>query len=278
MSPGIALIPGDILFALCIFPMCTVCMYFGLALPVKFISVRSKLKNFMSPTKEKIMKHAVTSKIKIVLFVILAVFVVCSSGQSQVTDYEAMSKKDLQAKIASLGLGFDSYIVGKQLTPKQMEISKKDNGYKAYPGTVKFRDGKLFVIADTKSHVVIALYQRNKKATRNDFKDMIGTLMLQYGEPTTEAHGKTIYWNFGEDGFITEELYRSVKSQGQLEKLIILATVKFTSSENISSMTDMIEKMDKKNNEGKVAKVADTTSDQYVMIQSDILTKKYIKK
>ena len=133
------------------------------------------------------------------------------------------------------------------------------------------------MIIDAQSNVVIAVYKRNKKANKNDFKVMISGLMLQYGEPTTEAHGKTIYWNYGEDGFITEELYRTVKSQGQLESLVVLATVKFTSSENVATMTDMIDAMDKRNKE-KELKKEDVTSDQYLMVQSDLLTQKYMEK
>ena len=225
------------------------------------------------------MKFSVTMQCKSLFLALSLVLFVSTNASSQAVDYDSMSKTDLQKKIATFGLGLDSYIVGKKLTVAQLEISKKDRDYKAYPGTVKFKDGDVFVISDIKSNVVIAVYKRNKDANKNDFKVVISGLMLQYGEPTTEAHGKTIYWNYGEDGFITEELYRTVKSQGQLEKLIVLATVKFTSSENVATMTDMIDAMDKKNKEKDVdVKNEDVTSDQYVMIQSDLLTQKYMKK
>lgn len=223
------------------------------------------------------MKYHITLQFKHALFVFFLLFFVSSTGVCQTVDYRAMSKTELQNKIASFGLGFDSYIVGKKLTAEQLETAKNDNAYKAYPGTVKFKDGDVFVIVDKESNVVIAVYKRNKNAGQNDFKNMIGELMLEYGEPTAEAHGKTIYWNFGEDGLITEELYRTVKSKGQLEKLTVLATVKFSSSESVENMTDMIEKMDKENH-GKEVKKNVVTSDNYVMIQSDLLTQKYLKK
>lgn len=225
------------------------------------------------------MKLSVTMQYKSLFSALFLVLFVSANASSQAVDYDAMSKTDLQKKIATFGLGLDSYIVGEKLNAAQLEISKKDRDYKAYPGTVKFKAGDVFVILDIETNVVIAVYKRNKEANKNDFKVVISGLMLQYGEPTTEAHGKTIYWNYGEDGFITEELYRTVKSQGQLEKLIVLATVKFTSSENVETMTDMIDAMDKKNQEKDVdVKNEDVTSDQYVMIQSDLLTKKYMKK
>jgi hypothetical protein len=223
------------------------------------------------------MKPLVVLQSKIILLAVFLVFFVCGIGICQAVDYNTVSKIELQDKIASFGLGFDSYVVGKKLTAAQLATAEKDNAYKAYPGTVKFKDGDLFVIVDKKTNVVIAVYKRNRKAGKNDVKTMISDLMMQYGEPTAEAHGKTIYWNYGADGLIPEELYRTVKSQGQLETLIVLATVKFSSSENIETMSDMIETMNKKK-EGKEIKKADVTSDNYVMIQSDLLTKKYMEK
>lgn len=210
-------------------------------------------------------------------FTLLAfTFLLCTAvaGNGKTADYNSMSRDELQKSVAALELGMDAYVIGKELTKEQQEISSKDDNYKAYPGTKKFKDGDLFVIADEKSHVIVAVYKRNTKATHDDFKQTVSSLMMQYGEPTAEAHGKTIYWNFGPEGFIPEELYRTVKSEGKLESLTILATVKFHSSENVASMTDMIGNMAK---DGKAKKPKEETlSDNYVMIQSDLLTKKYI--
>ncbi len=223
------------------------------------------------------MNYVVSMQYKSLLLLVVFIVFTCGTGTSQTMDYSALSKTELQNKIASFELGFESYVIGKVLTSDQLAIAEKDNDYKAYPGTMKFKDGDIYVIADKQSNVVIAVYKRNRKAGKNDFKVMISDLMMQYGEPTTEAHGKTIYWNYGEDGLIPEELYRTVKSQGQLETLIVLATVKFSSSENVETMTDLIEKMEKKK-EGEKVEQADVTSDNYLMIQSDILTKKYMEK
>jgi len=224
------------------------------------------------------MKNFVTVCYRPLLFTAVLVFCLCGTSLGQVEDYNALSKVELQEKIADLQLGLGSYVIGTKLTQEQIVLSGKNNDYKAYPGTVKFKDGEIFIIADVDSHVVIAVYKRNKKANKNDFKVAISELMLHYGEPTAEAHGKTIYWNFGSDGLIPEELYRSVKQQGMLDTLVVLATVKFTSTENVETMTDMIDMMNKKNQEGKDVKQVDVTSDNYVMVQSDILTKKYMEK
>lgn len=225
------------------------------------------------------MKHTVTRKYRIILLAAFLMLFTCGSGISQTVDYSSLSKVELQDKIAALELGFDSYVIGKELTAEQKNTAKKDNSYEAYPGTMKFKDRDIFVIVDKQSNVVIAVYKRNKNAGKDDFKKTISELMMQYGEPTAEAHGKTIYWNYGTDGLIPEELYRTVKSQGMLNTLQVLATVKFSSSENVETMTSMIEKMNKKNKGKETDSTTpdDVTSDNYVMIQSDILTKKYME-
>lgn len=220
------------------------------------------------------MKNPITSKWKRVFFVLLIIFMsfAAGTGQGQTADYDAMSMTELQNKIATLGLGLGDYIVGKELTPEQQAVAEKDSAYKSYPGTMKFRDKDIFVIADQETKVVIALYVRNKQATQDDFKAMVGELMMRFGEPTAEAHGKTIYWNYGADGLISEELYQTVKDKGLLETLGVLATVKFSSSQNVDELS-LNEKEEKAEDETIKA-----TSDNYVMIQSDVLSKKYMGK
>lgn len=220
------------------------------------------------------MKNPITSKWKRVFWALLIVFtsLAAGTGQGQTVDYGAMSIPELQHKIATLGLGLGDYIVGKALTPEQQAVAGKDSAYKSYPGTMKFKDKDIFVIADLETNVVIALYERNREATQDDFKAMIGELMLRFGEPTAEAHGKTIYWIYAAEGLISEELYRTVKDKGMLETLGVLATVKFSSSLNVDELS-LNAKKEKTEDE-----TINATSDNYVMLQSDILSKKYIGK
>jgi len=224
------------------------------------------------------MKHAVKTQGSALFLAFFLIIVSCGAGFCKAVDYNALSKIELQDRVAAFELGLGDYIVGKKINADQLEILKKDHNYKAYAGTVKFKDGDIFVIVDKDSKVVIAVYQRNEKANKEDFKNTISQLMMEYGEPTAEAHGKTIYWNYGEDGLISEELLRTATAQGKLETLPVLATIKFTSTENIATVTDMIDMMDKKNQQGEAVKKADVSSDNYVMIQSDLLTKKYLDK
>ncbi len=223
------------------------------------------------------MKNLMTSKWKVgylvMLFVLVSSGTAIATGTGQTVNYGGMSVTELQNKIATLEIGLGTYVVGKKMTPEQQAVAEKSSAYKSYPGTVKFKDQDIFVIADQETKVVIALYVRNKQATQDDFKAMIGGLMMRFGEPTAEAHGKTIYWNYAADGLLSEELYRSVKEKGLLETLGVLATVKFSSSQNVDelSLKAKEEKDEKVGNEKM-----QVTSDNYVMIQSDVLTGKYL--
>ncbi len=224
------------------------------------------------------MKNFKCKQCLVAVFTSFVVLMTYGTGISGSVDYSKMSKTELQKKVASFNLGFEHYILGKELTAEQQEIAKNNNEEKAYPGTIKFKDKDIFVIVDGKSNVVIAMYKRDKEAEKADFKQTIGALMMQYGEPTAEAHGDTIYWNYGEDGFISQELYRAVKKDGQLESLIVLATIKFSSSKNVDTMTatsaQPLTEVEKKVEQSD----ENITSDNYVMIQSDMLTKKYLNK
>ncbi len=223
--------------------------------------------------------HHMSLSGKTIVFALFFVLISCGIGQT--TDFSVMSKEQLQKQIAALELGLGQYVVGKKLTDEQQKISGKDAHYKAYPGTVKFKDQDIFIIIDKETNVVIALYLRNKKADEKEYKTMVGGLMVQFGEPTTMAHEKSIYWNYTEDGLISGELYRTVKDQGKLESLAVLATVKFSSTQSLEALSsdkrgkkEEGETSDSTKKEEKVSVV----SDNYVMVQSDVLTKKYMGK
>lgn len=216
------------------------------------------------------MRECIVSKWKLLILALALVWLSAGSGTCQTGGYETMSRTELQEKIAALDLGLDTYVLGKALTEEQLIAAEKDSAYTSYPGTLKFKDKDTFVIVDEETKVVIALYVRNREARREDFKAMVGELMLLFGEPTAEAHGKNIYWNYAATGLIPEELYRTAKKEGMLHSLGVLATVKFSSSQNVDTLTTL----------GKEQKSAEkgveVTSDNYVMIQSDILSKKYL--
>ena len=81
--------------------------------------------------------------------------------------------------------------------------------------------------------------------------------MMQFGEPTTSAHGKIIYWAYGENGKISEDdLEKARKKNAGLN---VLATVKFNSNGLISGSSEKDEKLD-----------------VYFLITSEPMLKKYL--
>lgn len=141
--------------------------------------------------------------------------------------------KDLAAKIATLELGMNGYTIGTKLSAEKKNFSSTHLLNDAYAGTYKFSDGDLSVVVAQKDDTVLALYQRNEDAGRDQVKKMVSGLMGQYGVPTAMAHEKLIYWAYNEKGKIAEDEYN--KSREKAEKLDVLATVKFNSAFSITN-------------------------------------------
>lgn len=139
----------------------------------------------------------------------------------------------LAERIAALKLGFADYVLGGTLTSAQQELAKTQPEADSRPGTDKFRDGEVYVVADKTSHRILALYQKMDKVTRETLRQEVGRLMLRFGEPTAVAHEQMIYWAYGPEGRIAEEVYQHAKD-GTATGLEVLATVKFKSSAPIS--------------------------------------------
>ena len=139
----------------------------------------------------------------------------------------ATEMKRIGDEVASLQLGLGDYFIGQILNVEKREIAKKNIIHKTIEGTYKFQDGDVFVVAGKKTDMVIGIYKQNTEASREDVKKMVGELMMQFEEPTTMAHDKLIYWAFGKDGRISEELFDMARASGGED---VLATVKFSST------------------------------------------------
>jgi len=176
------------------------------------------------------------------------------------TAYTSERTNNLTAKVASLELGMDDYTIGKKLSSLQKKIASENISNDAYEGTYKFKDGELFIIAAQNDDTILAVYQRNDEANMDQAKLMVSSLMLVYGEPTTMAHDKLIYWAYGGAGKISEETYN--KHRENNETMEILATVKFNSSFEITGENP----------------VQEETGINYFIISSDPLTQEFISR
>ena len=172
---------------------------------------------------------------------------------------EGESIEKLASSVRDLGLGDGDFVIGSRLTEDQLEIARENLLADTYPGTIKFPSGDAVVVADEKTHLVLAIYQSREEVRADDVKQMVGHLMNRFGEPTTMAHGKLIYWAFGKAGKIDEKTFLEAKATGKID---ILATVKFNST------LDLNPGMDNDNME--------ETGTIYYIITSDRLLNSYI--
>jgi hypothetical protein len=172
---------------------------------------------------------------------------------------EGETIEQLASSVKDLGLGEGAYVIGSYLTEDQIEQNRGNLLSDTYPGTMKFPSGDAVVVADEKTHLILAIYESREEVRAGDVKQMVGHLMNRFGEPTTMAHGKLIYWAFGKTGKIDEETYLEAKGTGKID---ILATVKFNST------LDLNPGMDNDNLE--------ETGTIYYIITSDRLLDRYI--
>ena len=172
----------------------------------------------------------------------------------------------LAEKVAALNIIRNQYTLGKKLTEDQKKLAKQNAVKDASPGTYKFNDGNLFVVAEKKSDRVLILYEHFEKASKKKGHELIGALVMEFGDPTVFAHGKTVYWAYNNGGKISDKKFNSAK--GASEQLEILATVKLESSE---PLMDKDKDKDKDQESAQHAKKEGGQSVYYVISSEPLL-------
>ncbi|HID96597.1 MAG TPA: hypothetical protein EYP57_00135 [Thermodesulfobacteriaceae bacterium] len=186
--------------------------------------------------------------------ILVFTFAECASGKKTGNSGADPDRDRLIQAVKQLHLGLDGYFLCEPLTEKQLDIARSNAVKKSYPGTMKFKDGDLFVVADTSSGIILALYEHRKDVLPWELKNLVGGLMLTFGDPTTMAHEKVIYWAYNSKGRISEETFTKAKKTGKID---ILATVKLNSSQEIM----------------KTASEGNQTSDVYFIVTSEPVLK-----
>jgi len=162
-----------------------------------------------------------SAKIPILILLILSFSSACSSDKLS----------DLLGQVEKLNISRGGYTLGKVLTDTQRATALKHPVEAANPWTFKFKDGDLYVVADKATGRVVILYERYETTTIKKVQALVGSLYLDFGDPTVMAHDKIVYWAFSPKGKLTREQYEKAKqTDGQLN---ILATVKLNSSMKI---------------------------------------------
>ena len=178
----------------------------------------------------------------------------------------ASAMRRIGQDVSELNLGFGDYVLGRRLNDEQQKLARLHSIQKTVPGTIKFNDGDIFVIAQSDNFMVLGIYKLYKEASHQKVKTIVGDLMLRFNEPTTMAHDKLIYWAFNKKGRLDQDEYDSTK---KTEDTKIIATVKFSSTSSVFPDPAPEEKHDKETEK-------DEMSDIYVMITSNPLSKIFL--
>ncbi len=171
--------------------------------------------------KQQVILNPISVKIAILILLLLLFSSACSSD----------NLSDLLGQVETLNISRGGYTLGKGLTDGQRATALKHPVEAANPWTFKFKDGDLSVVADKATDRVVILYERYEATTIKKVQALVGSLSLDFGDPTVMAHDKIIYWAFSPKGKLTREQYKKAKQADG--KLNILATVKLNSSMKI---------------------------------------------
>lgn len=192
-------------------------------------------------------------------------------GNVQAEDADQAMRR-IGSNVAELELGFGDYVLGRQLNDNQRALAKKNRIAKTLNGTIKFRDGEVFVVAKEDDSMVIGIYKQYEQVDRTTLKGLVGEFMFRFNEPTTMAHSSMIYWAYNKSGKVTEDEYNFAKQTGESD---IIATVKFQSTLPIvQDSPEAADPASAKNSE--TVKEIDEKADVYVIITSNPLSKIFL--
>ncbi len=179
--------------------------------------------------------------------------------------------KRIGAEVAALKIGLGDYFLGHKINELQKEIAKKNAIEKTIKGSYKFNDAGIFVIAAIDTDMVIGLYKENTDASEEEVKYLVGELMMQFEEPTAMAHDKLIYWAFGKEGRIPQDLFDAARQSGGSD---VLVTVKFSSDQPIIPTSKPVKETKDDKDEAKDVETPPTSI--YVVISSNPLSQVFL--
>ncbi len=176
---------------------------------------------------------------KLIIFLVALEFTTLSFADDTLPRKEE-TLTHIYDQVLSLHLGCNGYTLGAPLTPAQEETAVSHMMEETTPGTYKFMDGNLNVVADAATHRVMLLFEKFNDVSGQAVHDLVGSLFMNYDEPTTSAHDKIVYWAYDIKGKISSQQFQKAKSQKK--HLDILATVKLNSSIEILGKKPATEK------------------------------------
>ena len=141
---------------------------------------------------------------------------------------------DILDNVRKLKIGINGYYIGYKL--KNYKKLTKIN--KVYKGTEKYKDKDIYITVSKNEKIILGIYKKIDNATYDDLKKTISFLMINFGDPTIEAHGKNIYWFYSEKGKVSNKEFLEARKKNKIKKPILM--VKFNSNKFISSNSNKI--------------------------------------
>lgn len=181
---------------------------------------------------------------------------VCLTALGSTSDAGQESVQNIYKQVESLKINWKGYTLGGKLDSVQKEIAGKnlvsestaesvdsnnsnksnssDNSGKSdktASNTYKFKDNGLNIVVDSKTDRVVIIFETFENASQQKARDLIGSLIISFKDPTISAHDKIVYWAYGEDGKYSADKFEAAKEavKNRQEPLTIIATVKLQS-------------------------------------------------
>ncbi|MBF0574277.1 MAG: hypothetical protein HQK69_11075 [Desulfamplus sp.] len=138
---------------------------------------------------------------------------------------------DIYAKVESLKISWHGYTLGGKLNHSQKEIAQKNPLPSTVSSTYKFKDKELNIVADSKTDRVLIVFEIIENGSQQKVRDMLGSLVIVFNDPTLSAHDKIVYWAYGENGKYSPTQFEEAKEnlKNKQDTLPIIATVKLQS-------------------------------------------------
>ncbi|MBF0378805.1 MAG: hypothetical protein HQK72_15180 [Desulfamplus sp.] len=163
----------------------------------------------------------------VIIFICLAVSTHASDFLLDATDTDT----DTYKKVESLQINWHGYTLGSKLSDSQKQIAQKNPLPSTVPSTYKFKDKELNIVVDSKTDRVLIVFEMIENASQQKVRDMLGSLVIEFNDPTLSAHDKIVYWAYGENGKYSANEFEDAKQnvKNKQETLTIIATVKLQS-------------------------------------------------
>lgn len=189
----------------------------------------------------------------------------------------------LFSQVQNLKVSLGGYTIGQPLSDAQWKIAQQNEEAAQVPGTFKFKDGDIHVVADAQNHRVLVVYQAYNNSHRAALKETIGRLMGELDEPTTMTHGKIIYWFYNQAGKMSkidldqhkegiktpQTLQAALSEEPKATKTAPILSIKLSSDIDILPGADP--------HQPKPAEVSDEeAANFYVIAASEAILKQYV--